>query len=497
MLAALGGTPARSGAVFIPIVVPIPVTLPSAQTGGYDQIHTIAVLSSLGDTMQLQNVHFVGTKSRTLNIADWNQDGVANSLLQNYLSSRFTVKTVSYDRAAIAALPNGPFENSRVKLQQILGKIANDGIDAFMVIRPDLEYQAPGVEGIALVNGNGMGDPPPIIWANYEIDLVDAHSYATIAKAYSRVSYRLGDPASFANIIAPDILKLNDTLDLTADQSAVLHTYSARLLSASIVETLRALDMGLQLPVAGARTLIPIPADKKPFQTVKSVAVYSVIGDDLNLEFSGAFFAHDSYAVPVPDWKVDDEVRDLIAGSLDKRFTVKPVIADMTALRQAHVVNDKSVSDPAFPGLTPSQDVDLYIVAVKFRHTCPVGQHDCEGVGMVHLGALGNTATRVFASYAIAVIDAHTLKWLSWRGGLMPPDFASDGPYETIPDETWPSKPPALTPDQMTTIHTALDDVIKHSIPETVMGLGLSGMMVQRDTAPPPAPAQASPATAH
>ena len=65
----------------------------------------------------------------------------------------------------------------------------------------------------------------------------------------------------------------------------------------------------------------------------------------------------------------------------------------------------------------------------------------------------------------------------------MPPTFASFRPYDTVPNTTWPDKPPAMSPEQLSTIHDTLDGVLKESIPETMMALGLTGMAVQPDIA--------------
>jgi hypothetical protein len=494
IVAGLAAVPANAGAVFVPIIVPMQVSIPAAQTAEYDRIHTIAILPALGDSMELQNFHFMGTKTKPLDIAAWNLDGLAGAVLQKYLSSRFAVKTVAYDRAAIAALPNGPFANSRLQLRKILGAIPNDGIDAFVVVRPDLEYGAPGTEGLSL---NIAG--APVVWANYEIDLVDARTYDTIAKSYSRVTYRLGEGASFANIIAPEAVIMDDGLTPDPRQAAILRVYSAHLISASIVETLRSLGMGLLLPMPGDRVLVPIPPEKKPFPAFKSVALFSVIGDQITLEHSGMFFAHGSYPLAVTDWHVDDAVTKTIAANLDKRFTVKPASADMMALQQAHVLDADGKSDPKFPGLTASQDVDAYIVAVKIHGACPIGQHSCDGIGLINSTLPADSATGVFANYALAVIDAHTLKWLAWQAGMMPPSRAKSRPFSTVPDVAWPDKPPVMNAEQMSTVHTALDDVLKDSIPETMMGLGLTGMMVQPDLASVPtnAASQNPPTTSH
>jgi len=475
-------SPAVAGAIFIPVFVPIEAQMPTIK-GDYSNIHTVAVVSAIGQSIAVGYGGFWGASSKNVDISDWKIDDGVAATLQQLLGSRFAFKSVNFDRASIQKLPNGPLNNTSGTVKKILAAIPNDGIDAFMVVRPDLEGSAPGVQGLALENGNNLGTTMrPVVWANYEIDLIDAHSFSTIAKSYARIALHNGEKPSFAGLFTGPELLLDRNAPLADAQKEDLHLYVNKIVSASLVETIRSMGFGVSLPDTGARTLVPIPEDKKPYRSAKSVAVFSVIGDQLDLEHSGMFFAHDVYALPVPDWNLDAEVVKTITENLDPRLTVKSASADLTALRGARVLNADGKEDPAFPGLAASQDVDLYIVVVKVKQACAIGQHDCNGLGMVNWTPAMPEITDVFARYAIAVIDAHTLKWLMWRTATMPPSFSSNQPFDTVANSTWPKKPPEMTPEQISTVHTSLDKILNQSIPETMMFLGLTGKMVEAPT---------------
>src|SRR5205814_2231817 len=99
--AAFSVTSANAGVVFIPIVIPIPVQVPSAQTGGYDKIHNVAVISAIGTKLALKNHRFFGDRSFPLDISAWKVDDAVDAMMRQYLGGRFTFKDVPFDRAAL------------------------------------------------------------------------------------------------------------------------------------------------------------------------------------------------------------------------------------------------------------------------------------------------------------------------------------------------------------------------------------------------------------
>jgi hypothetical protein len=164
-------TPTPAAVMFIPVIIPIPVQVPSAQTGSYSKIHKVAVISAIGSRFVIQNNSFWGTQKYPLDIATWKVDDAVEGMIRRYLGSRFELVSVPLDRAKLASLPNGPWDNSTGGVRKLLAAVPDEGLDAFIIIRPDLEYQAPGIGGLGLQNSTDfINDAAPVVWANYEID---------------------------------------------------------------------------------------------------------------------------------------------------------------------------------------------------------------------------------------------------------------------------------------------------------------------------------------
>lgn len=480
--------PALAGVVYVPIIVPIQplmVTSPAQ----YDAIHSVAVISAIGVNLNMRNVHFLNVADKHLDISGWKLDDEATDMLKRYLGSRFQFRDVPYDRAKLAAIPNGPWDGAFSGFTAFLKSLPTEGIDAFILLRPDLESYDPGLPGIALTNGNGLANTLPVIWANYEIDVIDAHTLKIIGKSFSRVTLRAGVAPSFAGVVVPPVLALDDDFALSDKQQMLLHGIVSKLVEASLVETIRSMNFGVSLPDAGARELVPIPPDKKPYQNVKSVAVVSVIGDQLEERHWGGFWARSTTALAVPDWKLDDTVEADMRTALDKRFAVKDVPVDRHALAQARLLDNDGKLAPSFPGLSATQDVDAYLLAVKLDWASTNYHAGRNGTGILHNSwTIGDDDTGVFASYAIALIDAHTLKIISARAATQSPDRASAQPYLKVDNQLWPAAPPTLSSDQTSQIHAALDNILRDSVQETLLSLGLTDMMIA--DGPPSAPSQ-------
>ncbi|HEY1632093.1 MAG TPA: hypothetical protein VGF56_12325 [Rhizomicrobium sp.] len=107
------------------------------------------------------------------------------------------------------------------------------------------------------------------------------------------------------------------------------------------------------------------------------------------------------------------------------------------------------------------------------------------GFGIWHYTPLNSEACGVFASYAIVLVDAKTLKphWAAL--GIASPVHPTRVIYRDVPAATCPAKP-ELSPDQAATVKQALDEELADSIPETMLHMALTGMMGSGD--PPPAP---------
>lgn len=476
--------------MFIPMYIPMAVS-PSASPADYTNIHSVAVISALGGKLRMQSHNFLGTKEKDLDISSWNIDGEIEARLRQYLSDRFTFKDVPYDRAALAGIPNGRWDNFFSKFPDFLKSLPRDAVDAYIVVRPDLGAYAPGIEGLGLENGGAFSDITPVVWANYDIDIVDAHTGKVIGQAYSQVRLRDNTPPSFVGLYASDALKVGGDFQITDTQKNILHETVSTALNLSIIETLRALKTGVDLPQAGARRLTPIPPDKNPYKDYKNVAVISALGDDIQLDhMGGTVFSESNYRVPEPDWHIDEHIEKRATDALAQHFTVVKADVDRTALSRATIWDDDGKLAPSFPGLPGDPKVDLFVLFLNLNERM-AGVHFTKGLGLFNHTPITEepNSTSVFAHFAVVTVDAKTMKFVSARAGIVGPEYPTPEPRKDMNNAIWPKSPPAMSAEQSGQIHDGLITILDASIDETLLQLALLGVF---PTASQPLPDQAA-----
>jgi hypothetical protein len=483
-----GGGHGGGHVTYVPIFIPgssVP-EVPPAKVGDTSQIHSVAIISAVGQTMTLGSIGWFNTRT-SLPIADWKLDDLVDATLRKHLAGRFTFVDVPHDSAALAALPDGSLDSAKSPGHAYLAALPAQGVDAFIVVRPagdDLSFHVAGLS----LDASGIPGRPSIN-ANYEIDIVDAKTLTVISRSFSRVTLRQGDIEHFASLLGTTDVNLQPKQTPTDVQRATMKAEFSHLLSISLIETLRSLELGVALPPPGTRVIVPIPEAMKPFANVKTVAVVSAIGDGLELNHRGTFFVHSLKVAPIADWNLDGEIENQIAAALDKRFTVKPIQADRAAIAKLVIkVNDTGIATP-ISGLPTVPAADLYIVVLKHSTTW-LGLDDLAGVGLWNQTPFGDQVTSLFVDYTIAVVDPHTLRPLVLRVGLTSPRFPQDAPARTIDNALFPKDWTTLSPDQAKALHPMVSELVADSIPETLMRLGLTGMMPSGDQPAAPAPAQ-------
>jgi hypothetical protein len=476
--------------VYVPIIVPQTPVLPVTAKADYSAIHSVAVISAIGEKLTLSYGNFLGNTSKDIPIQDWNIDALVETRLRQYLSSRFTFKDILYDRAALAKIPNTPFSFSNSQYADFLKTIPAGQADAYIIVRPDLEYKSPGVAGLGLVNFNNFGKPiTPMVWANYEIDIVDARTLKTIAYAQSRLRLRDKTPATFAGI-EDGALVSDGEFKLTDAQTNTLHANIVPLVNLSLIETLRDLGTGVDLPPPGARTLVPIPPDRDPYKAYKNVAVVSALGDMIDFEHEGGtIFSHDNYPTPEPDWQLDALVEARAKAALQKHFAIAEPNVDRSTFANAMMWDRDGKLAPNFAGLNPSPDVDLYVVFLKLNR--PIwGVDKTAGVGVFNKAALSGETTTAFAHFAAVTIDAHTMKYIFASSGIMSPDNPDPDPRQSLDNSAWPKTPAAMSVDQAAVFRDVIIGLLNNSVDETLLHLALLGVVPTNNPPPPSASAQ-------
>jgi len=184
-------------------------------------------------------------------------------IVSHDLATRFTVKPVAHDSAALAAIPNGFYDMSSGKaLQAYLAALPDHGVDAFVVVRPDAEKGTPTTPGLSL-DATG-GGARPIEQANFEIDVVDSQSGRVISHAFSRAADRQGVAEQFAAFYgSADARVMPNTVPSDAQRIRMKKDFE-RNVSLAVRETLRSLNLGITLPEIGARTFVPLTAAENP-----------------------------------------------------------------------------------------------------------------------------------------------------------------------------------------------------------------------------------------
>jgi hypothetical protein len=410
-----------------------------------------------------------------MDIGPWGYDAQISNYLKSKLSARFTFKDLTYDPQSLALLPHGPLDNPRRELKKRLAKIPHDGIDAFIVVRPELPSGVPGTQGLGYKGGGGFPDYPPTEWANYEIDIVDANTMDTIAKSPSMLQVRKDGPMNYPGIYRPDSMRFNADLAPTEAQYQQLRKDLTMLLSGTMLTALRAMNLGVPLPEPGQRQLVPIPPEQRT--KLKSVAIVSAIGDTLDLEhIGGTILSTSREKAPIADWNLDARVEADVATALEKDITVKSVPADRATLAAAVATMDDDYFKKPLAGLTPSNDIDAYVLVLKRTGPINFFNRDGTGVGLWNKSLIAS-GTAVFAHYAIVLVDPHSLKPQVIYAAAASPAQSTAEPFRKVDDSLWAENAAALTGDRASAVRAKVEAVVDDSVAETILRMGLTGMM--------------------
>jgi hypothetical protein len=482
-----GGGHHGGGGYYYPIIIPVaPPTVPPARVGDYSKIHTIAIISAVGASLALESQRFLSANSKTLDISNWGIDAQIEADLRNDLSGRFAVKHVNYDRTGIEALYNGKSATGDSDLQAALAKLPGADVDAYIVIRPDIEGAMWGPAGLGLIAPT-MSETRPITWANYEIDVIDARTFKTIGHAASRLISGNGGTYAFPGLYRGQDVALDNSLAPTDAQLAAMRRDFSQLVSATLVSTIGDMGFGIPLSYADALALVPvqieIPAYSAPGNSgpVRTVAIVSVLGDKIAFDDHGAAPGQRVAVANIADWKLDDEIETEIRDALVNRLAVRPATVDRARLANVNMpVTDAALKTPV-PGLGATPNADAYIIVFKHMEADPAPGGTVTGLAMSN-GTAGRT--KLAANYAIVLIDAHTLRPLWIQRGAPSPNFAS----KSLDAAVWPKDGAALSPEQAKTAHQLLSDTIADSITETLDLMTMEGVIPSpaNQTAPNP-----------
>jgi hypothetical protein len=464
----------------------VPIYVPPAQPGNYEHIHTIGVVSAVGGNLVMHRFNEIfDTTDRTRDIRDWKLDDAIRETARRYLSPKFTLIDIPVDPITVTdAVTPTIFGNSTAPLRNFLKTLNHTDLDAYLVFRP---YSvADGKWGLSL---DLRKDETTTYAANYEIDLVDAHSFDIIASATSRIRQRPGQGDYFPELTLKRGFPTDDKLNLDESALALLKESFATMLLLTETETLRELQFGVPLPRPGNRILAPTPPGQLRLPQARGVAVISALGETMSLTYRGTLGRKSLATAPVADWHLDEQVESMVAGALDKRFTLVPVEADRTKLSKLEIPFDRASLDKQVDGLPSAPGIDAYILVLPYKFKLEGDYDEVSGPGMWHRGLIDSTKTGVFMNYMIVVVDAHTGKPRWIQAGADGSPLLGQWVERPVADAAWPEKGPP-SPEQIKMVQDAITALMADSVPESLLRLGLTGLQEvparQAMPAPPP-----------
>ncbi|HUO97900.1 MAG TPA: hypothetical protein VMU01_04495, partial [Rhizomicrobium sp.] len=375
--------------------------------------------------------------------------------LKKYLGGKFTFVDLPYDRAKLAAFR--PTMWHAGELTRLLKTLPNADVDAFLVVYPQVE------SGIQLESGHFNQN---VLWVRYVMELIDSHTYKTIASSTSRYQIHEGGMPEFPGRVLGDEFKLDDKLTVSPENLEKLRALTDAMLEVTLTETVRSLQFGVALPPVGDHSLLPAPPVKST-EGVKTIAIASAIGDRLLLHVPGGTFTKDTdVKIPIADWGLDADVEAAIRGLLSKDYAVKDVPVDRAALAQKWWVMNGKEATVAVP---QTQDVDAYLLVVKDERKI------LSGLGLWHDGNWVSDWTYLAANYLVLLVDAHTLKPIIGRVAVMSSKSASGFPSEKLPNGVWPNAKSldTLPPGAKPVIRDAAMHLLKDSLGETLYQMGM------------------------
>lgn len=220
------------GYQFAPSYRPGAPKVAPAVTGDYSGIRSVAVLSGLGN-LELEISGPAGKRTGAMDIRAWQIDDRVEACVRQALKDRFRFVNVAYDRRALAALRGDVAHAGR--FAGFLKTVPAGGIDAYVVVRPN------AIGALAL---QSIVHRDTILWTDFEIDVIDAHTQAVIGSASARVQPPGTTNANFPGLVVGRDYALDPALQLDPRKIESLRLLTDEMLSATVIETLAAMGLG-------------------------------------------------------------------------------------------------------------------------------------------------------------------------------------------------------------------------------------------------------------
>lgn len=213
-----------------------------------------------------------------------------------------------------------------------------------------------------------------------------------------------------------------------------------------------------------------LAASKDRYSDIHSVAVVSMLGNEIHLEKTGfTIFGNMNQGVEIAGWNADETIEGLIKAHLGD-IEVKDIPFDKP--RMANCPN----SEACLSALPENANVDAFIVVIS-ENTLGFGRDNWSGIGLYHAsGITGRLGAVLHASYMIEIISAKNRQLLDYEEGVLPETvFGGEHskPIKELDPTTWPGDAASMTPDQKETVRREATDLLSRSVPFTLARTGL------------------------
>ncbi len=218
-------------------------------------------------------------------------------------------------------------------------------------------------------------------------------------------------------------------------------------------------------------------APSKHEASLKTIGLVSLLGDAATVKKVGVMvFGNELHEVPIPSWKLDEQVGGLVQQMLKKTFRIKtiPVPAEAFDKFNAGSFLLKSYDDELLKflsGYLGTQHCDYYLLVLPAFDRVGTTNQEVGGVGVLRLESVFNSNPEyIYAFYRLAALDGH-LKPLRAESDFdvkltLMPDVLRGPNYKMKDGERLPEDANAAIADPRT--HRIVWDLLKQSLEKTL-----------------------------
>jgi len=223
---------------------------------------------------------------------------------------------------------------------------------------------------------------------------------------------------------------------------------------------------------------------KTKLQTVKTVAVISVIGDQFSFTRAGLNSQADTTQYfPINRWNIDETIARETAAAIGTRFQVEPVSYDRAAFL-ASPRKDSPVKPlnmlrkdhwkELLKAIAPAGTIDAYVVIAKAESTIGSSDRTVSGIGGLSVRAMAGRYYQLHTLYEIKVFDGRSYELIESRSAapLNNTDMVRLAGPSRLVDESY--MPNNGNPAENEQLRAKINDMILGSLVPTLRNLYLA-----------------------